>query len=160
VRDAPRIVHALLEHAVALVLGSYKRSIGAGALVRDRDGRLLLVRTGYRPGWSLPGGHVGRRESLEVGLRREVHEETGFDVEVGPLLLVDAREPRTIVFLFAAEVTGGTADLAPLEIRALRWVPETEIATVLELDRSRLRHALAAQREGRTHYLAAPTIHR
>ncbi len=129
-------------------------------MIRDSDGRLLLVRTGYRPGWSLPGGHVGRRESLERGLQREVREETGFEVEVGALLLVDAREPRTIVFLFAAEVTGGAADLAPLEIRALRGVPETEVAAGLELDRSRLRHALAAQQEGRTHYLAAPTIRR
>jgi ADP-ribose pyrophosphatase YjhB (NUDIX family) len=156
----PRIGRALLEHALAVVLGSYKRSVGAGALIRDAEQRLLLVKTGYRPGWSLPGGHVGRRESLERGLQREVREETGFEVEVGRLLLVDVREPRTIVFLFEATLAGGRADLAPLEIRALRWVRESEVPAVLELDRSRLRHALAAQREGRTHYLAAPTIRR
>jgi len=115
------------------------------------------VRTGYRPGWSLPGGHVGRGESLERALEREVREETGYRVAAERLLVVDAREPGTLVFVFAARVLDGQPDLAPLEIRALDWVDDDAIAGLLELDRSRLRQALEAAEDGAVRYLTAPT---
>jgi len=55
------------------------------------DGRLVVVRESRRGGHmhvSLPGGRVKDREALLDALRREVHEETGLDVEVGRLLYV------------------------------------------------------------------------
>jgi 8-oxo-dGTP diphosphatase len=48
------------------------------------DGRILLVERGKEPlkgYWSLPGGIVETGEKLEEGIRREVAEETGLDVE-------------------------------------------------------------------------------
>ena len=159
-RDAPRIAGALLEHFASVAGQSYKRTVGASALVRDADRRVLIVRTGYRQGWSLPGGHIGRAESLEEGLAREVREETGYAIRVGPLLVVDVRERGTVSFVFAATVVGGGPDLAPLEIRALRWAREDDLATVRAVDRSRLAESLAAAREQRIAYLAAPTIAR
>ena len=48
------------------------------------DGRILLVERGKEPlkgYWSLPGGIVETGERLEEGIRREVSEETGLDVE-------------------------------------------------------------------------------
>jgi 8-oxo-dGTP diphosphatase len=53
-----------------------------------RDGKILLVRRARAPGlglWSLPGGRVEFGESLEIALRREVMEETGLQIEIGPL---------------------------------------------------------------------------
>ena len=47
-------------------------------------GRILLVERGKEPlkgYWSLPGGIVETGEKLEEGIRREVAEETGLDVE-------------------------------------------------------------------------------
>src|SRR4051812_36423779 len=61
----------------------------AGAVVRDRDGRLLLVRRGHAPSeglWSVPGGRVEDGETPEQAAAREVLEETGLYVDVGKLL--------------------------------------------------------------------------
>jgi ADP-ribose pyrophosphatase YjhB (NUDIX family) len=58
---------------------------GVGALV-ERDGRALLVRQDGR--WMLPGGEVEDGESHAEALVRELAEETGLDVEPGPLRAV------------------------------------------------------------------------
>ena len=58
--------------------------MGVGAVIVDRD-RVLLVRRGQEPlkgEWSLPGGVLELGETLEQGVRREVLEETGLQVEV------------------------------------------------------------------------------
>ena len=57
-----------------------------GAVVFDRDGRLLLVRRGREPSkgsWSIPGGKVEPGESDRAAVAREVLEETGLDVVAG-----------------------------------------------------------------------------
>ena len=62
------------------------------ALIVER-GRLLLVNA-YPPDaasdlWCAPGGGVERHTSLADNLCREVHEETGLRIAVGPLALVN-----------------------------------------------------------------------
>ncbi len=62
--------------------------VGVGAVVW-RDGAVLLERRGQPPAqgsWALPGGLVDVGETLEEAVRREVQEECGIDVAVGPLL--------------------------------------------------------------------------
>jgi len=57
------------------------------------DGRILLVERGKEPlmgYWSIPGGIVETGEKLEEGIRREVLEETGLDVE--PYLMFEIFE--------------------------------------------------------------------
>ena len=64
--------------------------VGVGAVV-VRDGKALIVKRAHEPRkgeWSLPGGRVELGESLEDATRREIKEETGLDVEVGPLVEV------------------------------------------------------------------------
>ena len=54
-----------------------------GALIFE-NGKILLVERGKEPlkgYWSLPGGILETGEKLEEGIRREVAEETGLDVE-------------------------------------------------------------------------------
>ena len=62
--------------------------IGVGGIVVD-GGRVLLVKRGHEPlknEWSLPGGAVELGETLETAIAREVQEETGLTVEVGPIV--------------------------------------------------------------------------
>jgi len=57
--------------------------VGVGGVVVHR-GRVLLVRRGREPlkgQWSIPGGLLELGEELTAGVRRELKEETGLEVE-------------------------------------------------------------------------------
>jgi 8-oxo-dGTP diphosphatase len=62
--------------------------VGVGAVILDTKNsarRVLLIRRGSEPlkgQWSLPGGGLETGEKLEDGLRREVREETGLEVDI------------------------------------------------------------------------------
>jgi 8-oxo-dGTP diphosphatase len=60
-----------------------------GAVIKDDQGRLLLIKRGHEPGaglWSLPGGRIEAGETDAEALVREMREETGLAVQVGPLV--------------------------------------------------------------------------
>ena len=117
--------------------GRYRRTEGAHVLVRDEEGRILVVRTTYLgPGWMLPGGRVERSETPHAAAVRETREETGIDVRLDRLLLIDAHRHRNVSFVYAGTAVGGT--LAPQfgEIAEVGWLDREEIgATSWRLDR-------------------------
>jgi 8-oxo-dGTP diphosphatase len=66
--------------------------VGAGAviLIGDPPG-VVLIKRRFEPlagRWSLPGGTVEVGETLEAAAAREIHEETGLVVTVGPVVEV------------------------------------------------------------------------
>jgi len=62
--------------------------VGVGAVIIDA-GRVVLIKRRYEPlagQWSLPGGTLEVGETLEAGVAREMLEETGLEVDVGPVI--------------------------------------------------------------------------
>ncbi len=91
---------------------------------------LLITSRKHPQSWIFPVGTVEAGESLEQAAARECAEESGYTVEVGPLLaeleLPDEadRTVRRFIF-FAANITG---EYATYEIdRQRRWVPLSEV---------------------------------
>jgi 8-oxo-dGTP pyrophosphatase MutT (NUDIX family) len=61
-----------------------------------------------RRGWEIPGGQVEEGESLTDALRREVLEETGYDIVVGQLVGVYSNISQSVVLLtFTGSRSGG-----------------------------------------------------
>lgn len=104
-----------------------------GAVVRDDDGHLLLIRRGHPPGeglWSLPGGRVEAGEPDDVAVARELLEETGLLAEVGGLIDVVARPgPDNVVYdIYEYAVTPAGGTLRPGDDAIdVRWVDEVAL---------------------------------
>lgn len=64
------------------------KRMAAGALFRDDESRLLIVKPVYRPDWLIPGGTVDKDESPYQACVREITEELGVAFPVGRLLCV------------------------------------------------------------------------
>ncbi len=66
--------------------------LAVGAVIRDREGRILVVRHkrergGFWQGkWICPGGKLMPGETLAEGAKREVFEETHLRIEIGHIL--------------------------------------------------------------------------
>ena len=107
---------------------------GVGAVVLDAERRVLLVRRGQAPllgEWSLPGGALELGERLEDGIRREVREETGLDVEPVEIVAVFDHishaddEPARVRFHYVlvdyrCRLLGGTLGSAT-DVTEARW---------------------------------------
>jgi len=120
--------------------------VGVGAVILDRERRVLLVKRAFEPSaqrWSLPGGGLEIGERLRDACAREVREECGLEVEVGPQVLtydmIDRDEAgqvryHFIIVAFLTEVRAG--ELRPnAEVLEARWVPHEALADY-ELTRS------------------------
>ncbi|TDD32789.1 NUDIX domain-containing protein [Actinomadura sp. KC06] len=99
----------------------------AGGLVRDDQGRILLLRHRLWPAyraWGLPGGYVDAGERLEDGVAREVREETSLEVQVsGPPAAIASGFRHRVEAYYEARVIGGDLGLDAAEILEARWYP-------------------------------------
>jgi 8-oxo-dGTP diphosphatase len=132
--------------------------VGVGAVVVD-GGRVVLVRRANEPlkgEWSLPGGAVEVGEALEVAVAREVREETGLDVRVGPIVEVLDRITRDadgraryhyVLVDYLCHPTGGTMACAS-DAEAVAWASLDDVLeyAVAEPTIAVIRKALALTR--------------
>ncbi len=106
-------------------------SVVVAAAVVEREGRFFVARRldgshleGY---WEFPGGKREPGETDEACLAREMREELGVDVRVGPLLLsvAHAYPDRAVeLHFYACEMCGAPR---PLLGQEMRWVPREEL---------------------------------
>ncbi len=61
-------------------------TLGVRAIVRSDDGKFLMVRHTYTPGWHFPGGGVEKGETTASALANELRQETGLRLEGTPVL--------------------------------------------------------------------------
>lgn len=112
--------------------------VAVGGIAFDDRGRVLLVQRGQPPGagaWTVPGGRVEPGEPLSAACSRELREETGLEVAVGPLVEVVDRIGHTaagalgyhfVILDYLVEVTGGA--LAPAsDARDARWCDQDDL---------------------------------
>ncbi len=97
----------------------------AVAVVIERNGSILLGKRGQNtrePGrWSFPAGFVDRGEMVEDAAMREVQEETGLSVEVGPLLGLFSRRGETVVLAAFAAASATGEPVAGDDLERLDW---------------------------------------
>jgi 8-oxo-dGTP diphosphatase len=113
----------------------------AGALIRDKAGRLLILKPNYKKGWSLPGGQVDENgESPWDACRRETLEECGLEVKRARLVCVDflharPKRPGGVRFLFDcgmfSEHELGSIRLQEAEIEDYRLAEMAQALTLL-----------------------------
>jgi 8-oxo-dGTP diphosphatase len=110
-------------------------SIGVFAAIFDQYNRILLVKIKYGSrNWTLPGGHLEANESPVDGVKREVLEETGYNVDVSHLITIySAPIKDELVLLFRANITGQQ-----------NWTTNDEIEEISFFPREQLPHQLHA----------------
>ncbi|MCO6005756.1 NUDIX hydrolase [Actinoallomurus purpureus] len=66
------------------IAGLVRVRAAAGAVIRDRQGRVLVVHPVYKDGWEIPGGMLEAEESPLDACAREIKEELGIALRVVP----------------------------------------------------------------------------
>jgi 8-oxo-dGTP pyrophosphatase MutT (NUDIX family) len=96
--------------------------VGVVGLGVDPNGQVILARHRFgAPEWRFLGGFLSPRERLEDALAREVREETGIEIEVGPILEANqGYRWQRIELVYAYRPLGGTERLSEelVEVRA------------------------------------------
>ena len=137
-----------------------RKRCSAGAILRDPDGHLLIVKPSYREGWLLPGGVVEALESPVDALCREVREETGFTPTPLSVACIDYLAPaggfdEAVHFLFHCQdidaQSARTLSMDGNEIVDLRFADPAEAAELLLPSISRRLQRVMAGESGYFH---------
>ncbi len=116
-----------------------RRTRSSGGVVHDADGRVLLLKRAAEEVWCLPKGTVEAGETLERTAVREIAEETGLEVRLGPPVRTIAYgyywPPEDVnvdkrVSYFLAEPVAGSVKLEP-GFDAFRWVDRAQALELL-----------------------------
>jgi 8-oxo-dGTP diphosphatase len=143
--------------------------LAAAGLIRDDDGRVLVVKPNYRDHWTLPGGVCEFGEAPHAACAREVEEEIGLRLPVGRMLAVDWQLPQDIYgrharpavfFVFDCGVLHSLSGvrLQEEELDDCRLAPEAELDALLgETTVPRIRAAISSLSSGCARYVPGLT---
>ena len=122
--------------------------VGAVAIVRDGEGRVLLVRQTYhRAGvrWAAPGGWLTRGETPREAAARETFEETGLRVMAGRVLDIGSGPYREVSVAFECRVVGDAGFRPNNETDRIGYFAPAELPPMTAETRRLLERALAVQ---------------
>ncbi len=141
------VLYSLLCRLIGLIAARF--TVGVTGVVFNKQGEVLLLEHVFRGRhpWGLPGGWVERRERPQDALRRELLEEVGLAVRVGPPVLVDLNDiPGHLETAFLCEVEGEVGGFSN-EILSARWVSLDALPEGLKpMDREMIRRAATLRR--------------
>jgi len=119
--DRPRLVCDQCQRILYL-----NPKVVAGVII-ERGGRLLLLRRAIEPRygtWTFPAGYMEIDETAEQAAVREVEEEVGLKVKLGPLVGVYSRPapeaPGVLVVVFQGQRPRGRVKIGR-EVMEARW---------------------------------------
>lgn len=108
------------------------RQIVAACALVSRGTDILMVKTGYRLGWEVPGGQVEIGESPFQAAIRETFEETGITTEITTLTGIYTNQTRgLIIFAFLGTYKSGTLTPSP-ETPQVDWVQRDKVLSLIE----------------------------
>jgi 8-oxo-dGTP diphosphatase len=106
--------------------------VAACTLVTRDNGDVLMVKTGYRPGWEIPGGRVEMGESPYAAALRETMEETGIIAHIIQMTGVYTNLTRNIViFAFLGEYVSGEPTPSH-ETPEVGWIARNKVLSLIE----------------------------
>lgn len=135
------VFHNCLEHELILILKAPTttfipfiptHTLGAGAIVKNQSGQLLVIKEHGMNGYKLPGGHIELGEKIETAITREVFEETGVKAEFQSILGFTTRHPfqfgKTNMYLVCRlNATSETIQIQDTdEIADAKWLDVSE----------------------------------
>ncbi|MGW5231891.1 NUDIX domain-containing protein [Streptomyces nodosus] len=119
-----RIIRGPMQWRV-LWLAHSKFMVGVTGVVRDDDGRVLLLRHRMWPPerqWGLPTGYAVKGEEFAQTVVREVREETGLEVKPGALVHLKSGYKLRVEIAYEAQLVGdATPRIDSFEILEAKW---------------------------------------
>jgi len=106
-----------------------------GAVIQNQAGEVLCAKRSPKMAqgglWEFPGGKIEPNETPEESLQREIREELGCEIAVGPQVAdITYTYPNQVVRLitYRARLMGGQP--TPREHAELRWVPVPQLSAL------------------------------
>lgn len=132
------------------------KRMGAGLLIRNPEGAVLIVEPSYKDNWEIPGGSVEKDESPRSACLREAFEELGTRIDIGRLLCLEWQGPEperteSLMFIYDGGLMADSSHikLASKELLSCRFVFSADLDNyVLPRLSRRIRAALSALESG------------
>ena len=101
-----------------------------------RDNKILMVQEAKKKAygmWNFPSGNIEEKEDIFLAAKREVKEETGYDIELTNLLAIynkTTSDQSVITIRFLGKIVGGNIKFNKEEILNVNWLSIEKIKSI------------------------------